>query len=240
MEISSTDVQNSFGTYLKFLLFEDVVVTKNGKRIAVIKHYEDETTTASAVSEKAAAYAGETAKITYEDFMKLSEESENRYEFIDGEVYLLASPSFDHQKIIVELLNVMYQWFKGKKCRPLTSPFDVTLQKEDYKNVVQPDIVVICDEENVNEKGRYFGTPSLVVEVLSESTQRKDMLKKLNLYIYSGVKEYWIVNPFNKEIYIYYYADCDIKDYKVYKGFDTAQSIAFPGLGANLVEVFHT
>jgi Uma2 family endonuclease len=57
----------------------------------------------------------------------------------------------------------------GKKCKPVTAPFDVTLFKDDNKNIVQPDIAVVCDPEKVDDHGRYYGTPSLVVEVLSES-----------------------------------------------------------------------
>lgn len=238
MEVPSTEVQNNFGQYLKFAQYEDVIVTRNGKRIAVIKSCEETGPKPSFIAESVTVYGSEQVKISYEDFIKLSEASENRYEYIDGEVYLLASPSYNHQRIIVELLSIMYQWFKGKKCRPLTAPFDVTLLKDDNKNVVQPDIVVICDTENVNEKGRYNGTPTLVVEVLSEATRSKDMLKKLNLYIHSGVREYWIVNPFNKEIYIYYYEDQDIKDYRTYKGNDTAQSVMFQGLEVVLDQVF--
>jgi Uma2 family endonuclease len=48
---------------------------------------------------------------------------------------------------------------------------------------VQPDIIVICDSENVNEKRRYMRIPSPVLEVLSETTKHKDMLKNL-IYIY--------------------------------------------------------
>lgn len=238
MEVTSTEVQNNFGQYLKLVQFEEIIVTKNGKSIAVIKAYEKTGQEASSVTEKAEAYGQEKAKISYEDFLKLSEGSEKRYEYIDGEVYLLASPSYAHQMIIMEVLNVMYNWFKGKKCRPLTAPFDVTLLKDDNKNVVQPDILVICDTEQVDEKGRYRGVPTLVVEVLSETTQNKDMLKKLDLYIHSGVREYWIVNPFNKEAYIYFYEDNAIKDFKVYKGSDTVHSIFFEGLEITLDQIF--
>lgn len=239
MEITSTEAQNNFGRYLKLARYEDIIVTKNGKKIAVIKPYEDSNQNASAVAEKAEAYNWRDEKISYEDFLKLTEESENRYEYIDGEVYLLASPSYAHQRIIMEIANSMYQWFKGKKCRPLTAPFDVTLLKDDdNKNVVQPDIIVICDTESIDEKGRYRGVPSLVIEVLSETTKNKDMLKKLDLYAHSGVSEYWIVNPFSNEIYVYYFEDKTITDYKVYKGNEAAQSICFQGLEIPLENVF--
>jgi len=237
MEVPSTEVQNNFGQYMKFAYYEDIIVTRNGKKAVVIKRYEEDygkELKESVIAEKAQTYNFEETKISYEDFIKLTEESDNRYEYIDGEVYLLASPSYNHQSIIVEILNVMYNWFKGGKCKPLTAPFDVILLKEDNKNVVQPDILVICD----NEKGRYRGTPSLVLEVLSETTKHKDMLKKLDLYIHSGVSEYCIINPFSKEVYVYYIEDKAIAEYKVYKGNERAKSIMFKGLDAPLAQIF--
>ena len=154
MEITSTEAQNNFGRYLKLAQFEDIIITKNGKNVVVIKPYEEPGKSAFTVAEGAESYAWQNDHISYEDFLKLTEASENRYEYIDGEVYLLASPSYAHQHIIVEIISVMYNYFKGKKCRPLTAPFDVTLTVDDNKNVVQPDIIVICDTENINEKSR--------------------------------------------------------------------------------------
>jgi len=238
MEITSTEAQNNFGQYLKLAQFEDIIVTKNGKRALIIRPYEEPTAGGSAVAEEAESYDWETEKISYEDFLKLSEESENRYEYIDGEVYLLSSPAYDHQYIIMEISNLFYSYFKGKPCRPLTAPFDVTLTKNKEKNVVQPDIIVICDTENINDKGRYTGTPALVVEVLSESTRKKDMLKKLNLYLCSGIQEYWIVNPVRKEVYTYSFAERDIKEYRVHRADETVDSMAFEGLVAPLAQIF--
>ncbi|MGI6554619.1 MAG: type II toxin-antitoxin system prevent-host-death family antitoxin [Bacillota bacterium] len=238
MEISSTEAQNNFGRYLKLAQFEDIIVTKNGKKAVVIKKYEEPRKSSLTSAEGAETYDWKSEKISYEDFLKLTEESENRYEYIDGEVYLLASPSYDHQNIIMEISNAFYNWFKGKKCRPLTAPFDVTLIKDDNKNVVQPDIIVICDTENINEKGRYTGTPAMVVEVLSESTRQKDMLKKLDLYFHSGIQEYWIVSPFRKEVYTYSFEEKDIKEYLVYKETETAQSMIFEGLEISLRQIF--
>lgn len=238
MEIPSTEAQNNFGRYLKLAWFEDIIITKNGKKTVMIKRYEEPGANASIIAEKAEPYAWEKEKITYEDFLKLSEASDNRYEYIDGEVYLLASPSYEHQRIIVEIVTAMYNFFKGKKCRPLTSPFDVTLTTDDNKNVVQPDIIVICDTENINEKSRYTGTPTLVLEVLSQSTQKKDMLKKLNLYLHAGITEYWIVNPSRKEVYLYCFAELDIKEYLVFQGSESVNSVTFEGLAVPLDQLF--
>lgn len=239
MEITSTEAQNNFGRYLKLAWFEDIIITKNGKKTVVVTRFEEPGKKHNEIiAEKAESYIWDKEKITYEDFLILSESSENRYEYIDGEVYLLASPSYDHQNIIMEIVNIFYNYFKGKPCRPLTSPFDVTLSADNNKNVVQPDIVVICDTENINEKGRYTGVPTLVLEVLSESTHKKDMLKKLNLYLESGIKEYWIVNPLRKEVYLYCFEEREIKEYRVYRQIDDVPSLVFEGLNLPLSQIF--
>jgi Uma2 family endonuclease len=234
MEVTSTEVQNNFGSYLRLAQFEDVVVTRNGSKVAVIKAYKADL----AIAEKAENYPATNEKISFDDFLKLSEASENRYEYIDGEIYLLTSPGYNHQSIVVEVLSTMHSYFKGKKCRPLTAPFDISLTVDGQKNVVQPDILVICDTENINEKSRYTGVPTLVVEVLSETTQKKDMLKKLNLYLHAGIEEYWIVSPLRKEIYFYRFASQDISEYHVYTSNETLQSIVFNDLTLKLEDIF--
>lgn len=238
MEVNSTEAQNNFGRYIKLAQFEDIIVTKNGKKIVVIKRYEEAEKVSPVISEESRAYKTGNQTITFEDFLKLAEGSENRYEYIDGEVYLLASPSFVHQSIVMELSNSLYTFLKGKKCRPLTAPFDVTLVKNGCKNVVQPDIVVICDLENVNEKKIYMGIPTLVVEVLSENTIRKDMIKKLDLYSNSGIQEYWIVNPFQKEVYVYCFNKMDMTGFRTYKGQETVKSVVFEDFNISLDQIF--
>ncbi|NLN64038.1 MAG: type II toxin-antitoxin system Phd/YefM family antitoxin [Clostridiaceae bacterium] len=237
MEITSTEAQNNFGRYLKLAAWEDIIVTKNGKRVVVIKSYNREVGSHS-VSEQANAYQ---RKISYQEFIKLSDTSDNRYEYIDGEVYLMSSPSYDHQRIIVEVLSIMYQWFRGKKCSPLTSPFDVTLHRlgdQDNINIVQPDILIICDTSKINSKGRYTGVPSLVVEVLSESEVNKDMVKKLDLYSESGISEYWIVNPTKQEVYLYHFKDYKVSQYQLCKATDIAESFLFKGLAVPVEHIF--
>lgn len=240
MEITSTEAQNNFGRYIKLAAYEDIIVTKNGKKAVIIKSY-DRVEEKLSVSERADAYYNKSPKITYEEFIVLTESSDNRYEYINGEVFLLASPSYAHQRIITEIMHCLYPWFKDKKCKPLTAPFDVTLLRNDEdrcKNVVQPDILVICDTDKINEKGRYTGTPTLLVEVLSESTRSKDMLKKLDLYASSGILEYWIVDPFKKELYLYRFKDFSINEYQAFKQPEVVKSIVFKGLEIPLEQVF--
>ena len=238
MKVSSTEVQNNFGKYLKYVeLNEEIIITKKGREVAKIARYNDD----AAVMEGLAEYKTTGGWVTYEEFLELVEASEQRYELIDGVVYNLAAPTYTHQHIVHEIHGSLYNWFKGKNCIPLTSPFDVTLIKsKENICVVQPDIIVICDKENINKKGKYKGVPTLAIEVLSPSTRSKDMLKKLDLYKQCGVKEYWIVDSQNAQIFVYSLENNDISNSKVYrKGADSnVVSDHFKGLQVSLNDIF--
>ena len=238
MRVSSTEVQNSFGKYLKYVeLNEEIIVTKKGRDVARILRCEDN----DSIMEDAAEYKTSGGWVTYEEYIELVEASEQRFELIDGVVYNLAAPSYAHQHIIHEIHGAFYNWFKNKKCIPLTSPFDVTILKsKENICVVQPDIIVICDRENVDKNGKYKGNPTLLIEVLSPSTRSKDMLKKLDLYKQCGVKEYWIVEPQNTQIYVYSLENNDISNSKAYrKGADDyVKSDYFEGLQVSMNDMF--
>jgi Uma2 family endonuclease len=238
MVISTTDIQNNFGKYLKLAAYEDVIITKNGKKAARLSVFKEEEE-GWGLRETEQEYAGERIRVSYEGFLKLTAKSEHRYELIDGEVYFLASPLYPHQKAVREILGEFANWFRDKKCEPLTAPFDVTLRKSE-KNicVVQPDILVICDKEKIDSKGKYTGVPSLVVEVLSESTSSKDNITKLNLYMSTGVKEYWLVNTEDREIYLYVFESKNIKRMISFRGADRVESVHFNGLSVDLQRVF--
>jgi prevent-host-death family protein len=242
MRINTTDMQNAFGKYLSLVEKEDIIITKNGKSVAKLIRYNEPD--CFPVYEESLKYQS-TKRISYEEYMELVDSSDQRYELIDGEIYLLASPSFTHQVVVNEISGHFYNYFKGKPCQSLTSPFDVRLfgyatKFEEDPNIVQPDVMVICDEDKVNEKNKYEGIPTLVVEVLSPSTKGKDMAKKLNLYMKSGVLEYWIVNPENKSILQYSFSqDKDIESLRSVNGDDTIQSIEFRGLEILLKDIFN-
>lgn len=240
MRVPSTEVQNNFGKYLKYAeVNEEIIVTKNGKDIARILPCDDPQK--SLVAEGAAEYQTREGRVSYEEFLELTEASEQRFELIDGTIYNLAAPSYEHQYAVQEIFGTFYNWFKNKECIPLTSPFDVTLFKaENNICVVQPDIIVICDRDNMDKKGKYKGVPTLVVEVLSISTRSKDILKKLELYQQCGVKEYWMVDPKNNLVNVYIFDKNEITDNLAFHkdAHEHAESAYFSGLKVVLMDVF--
>ncbi len=122
----------------------------------------------------------------------------------------------------------------------MLAPYDITLKRnKENINVVQPDLMVICDlDENLNEKDYYTGVPSLMIEILSESSRGKDAVKKLDLYMSTGVKEYWIVNLFNKEINVFLFDNYDVVKSSTYKNNEKVVSFLFEGLEVDLESIF--
>jgi Uma2 family endonuclease len=119
------------------------------------------------------------------------------------------APSRIHQEIVIELAYQLKNYIKlnNGPCKVYTAPFDVVLKNDDEdaghsKNIVQPDISVICDKNKLTDKG-CTGSPDMIVEIISPSNSRDDYIKKLNLYEQFKVREYWIVNPINKSILVY-------------------------------------
>jgi len=173
--------------------------------------------------------------------MEISEKSNSRVEFINGVICLMDSPNVNHQEILGNLYVLFKQYFKGKECKPFLAPFDVHFRKIDIDvpDVMQPDLLVICDfEGNINEKKKYMGTPTLALEILSESTRSKDMVYKLNTYLISGVGEYWIIDPKSQNILVYVFNDHQIDQFNQYRIGDIATSGVFEGLDVGVTDLF--
>jgi len=241
MRVNSTDLQNAFGKYLALVEKEDIIVVKNGKSVAKLCHYSEQDFVL--VHEESKSYKITRKKVSYEEYITLVNSSDQRYELIDGEVYLQASPSFNHQIVVSEIAWHFYNFFRESPCRSLTA-LDVRLfgyatKFEEDPNVVQPDLIVICDEQNVNSDGRYEGVPTLVVEVLSPSTKSKDMVVKLNLYMKSGVLEYWVADLESRCIFQYSFAgERQIKGLVILREGELVRSTAFAGLEIAVRDIF--
>ena len=136
-----------------------------------------------------------------EDYYELGENV--RAELIDGQFYDMAAPSIIHQEILSRLHAIIYNYIDAKKgsCRVYPAPFAVKLF-DDAKNIVEPDISVICDPSKLTDRG-CSGAPDWIIEIASPTNPRHDYITKLNLYSNAGVREYWIVDPKYKKIYVY-------------------------------------
>jgi Uma2 family endonuclease len=241
MKVSATDMKNYFGKYLKKCKEEAIFITKNDRVVAKLSHFEDPSDKYLMVREGSAAYTYSGKRVTYEEFLKIIEDNEERYEYIDGVVYLLTSPGMTHQIIHSNIASILLNWFSGKHCRVFSAPFDVTLagEKPEDKNVVQPDLLVSCDYyEHRDEKDRYTGIPAMVIEILSPQSRSHDHVRKLNVYLLGGVSEYWIVDPKERKIIQYHFVKKDLSEMITYSHPDVVKSLHFKGLEVATDDIF--
>lgn len=188
------------------------------------------------------ALSAEKTSYTFADFLLWDEG--DRIEIINGETFLMATPSRIHQKIAGELFRQIANFLEGKQCEVYSAPFSVRLFEKDgddpkkVDTVVEPDISVICDRSKLDQRG-CKGAPDLVIEVLSPSSQRHDQLVKLNLYQRAGVLEYWIVDPENRTVRVMIQSgDGILQPYEVYRQEDIAKVNVLEGCFIELGKVF--
>jgi Uma2 family endonuclease len=187
-----------------------------------------------------------TASYSYSDY--LTWQFTETVELIKGKIQLMSpAPNVKHQRISWYLSGALFNYFSSKPCSAFSAPFDVRLYdrnksllaNKEITTVVQPDICVICDRNKLDEQG-CNGAPDWIIEILSKNTAKKDTKTKHALYAESGVKEYWLIFPYEEVINQFVLND-DTQQYQLtnsYAGDEVATPHLFPDLAIDLSALF--
>jgi len=158
-----------------------------------------------------------------------------RWEIVGGEAYAMSpAPAVRHQIVQAQLVRRLGEFLDGKPCVAIPAPTDVKLSDMD---VVQPDVLVVCERKKIKAT-HIEGAPTLVIEILSDSTEAHDRGAKMRLYAAHGVPEVWLVTPYPSMIEVY---RLDGKTYRLVAAYtppDTLKSPGFPKLKLKLKDVF--
>ena len=131
-------------------------------------------------------------------------EDGNRYELIEGELFVSRAPSLIHQEAVTNLLFAFTVYLREKPTGSVWPGPGVVFS--DFSGVI-PDVVYVSSERRreIARGGRISGAPDLIVEVLSPGpeNERRDRQAKRQLYRKYGVKGYWVVDPSKLAIQIY-------------------------------------
>ena len=150
------------------------------------------------------------AGLTYEDLVNLPEDGK-RYEILDGDLVVTASPITRHQRVLRKLFSALDHWVQGQDLGELFfAPIDVLLDR--YAIVV----------------------PDLLVEILSPSTAERDRDTKARLYARFGVDHYWIVDADSEELQVYIRDGASYRAPAVYRGRAIAYAPPFPEFALDL------
>lgn len=172
-------------------------------------------------------------RYTYSEYLTWNDG--NRCEIIDGEIWdMTPAPLLKHQRISRNLFYRLTAFLEGKTCETFDAPTDVVL---DGENVVQPDILVVCDRSKLTD-ACIMGAPELIVEILSPSTGLKDRREKKSLYERFGVREYILVDPANEIVERFTLTDGIYGSPDVFGWNESMRLALFPELELNLWEIF--
>lgn len=172
---------------------------------------------------------------TYEDYLKTSDDE--RYELIDAELIMNPSPVTYHQWISRKIEFELEKFVEEKTLGYVFyAPLDVYF---DDTNLLQPDILFIAKNrlDIIGEKN-IQGAPDITIEILSEATAYRDLVKKKKIYAKFGVKEYWIVDPVEKTIDLYTLKETVFALMKSFAKNETLESTLLNGFTMNLEKVF--
>lgn len=136
-------------------------------------------------------FSGETVNPRYDTMIALEsllDETDDMsiHQLICGEVYR-------------QIANFLMEW-EGRGIS-FVAPLDVQLDCNE-KTTVQPDVMILCDKDKI-KRGRIIGAPDFILEVTSFFAGKEDYAIKANKYMDAGVREYWIVNPYQKQLTVY-------------------------------------
>ncbi|MGI9037072.1 MAG: Uma2 family endonuclease [Pyrinomonadaceae bacterium] len=126
---------------------------------------------------------------TAQDYLEIDRESDERYEFLDGEIYAMAGESGAHGDICMNLAVMIGNQLRGTKCRGRIKDTKVRsgmfpVKRPAVKGMISyPDLVVICGEPEYHDDFRdVVLNPQIIIEVLSESTEAFDRSEKFHRY----------------------------------------------------------
>jgi Uma2 family endonuclease len=118
--------------------------------------------------------------LTPEDYLAAERRNEYKSEYIDGEMVAMTGASRRHSIIAINIAAEVHRQLRGRPCEAYISEMRVRIPKRGY---VYPDLVVVCGEPRLEDD--HFDTllnPTVIIEILSESTERYDRTKQFTFY----------------------------------------------------------
>ena len=174
--------------------------------------------------------------LTYDDYCALPNDR-NRYEILDGEISVTPAPATKHQIALGNLYRILSNHVVGHRMgRLLLAPTDLILAAT---TVVQPDLIFIANDRSqvVTQRG-VEGAPTLVVEILSPTTQANDRQTKAQLYAKYIVPHYWLIDPDKETLEAYALTGAQYNLVSQAQSGDLFTPAVFPGLSSQISDLW--
>jgi Uma2 family endonuclease len=175
-------------------------------------------------------------RVTFAELQEWPDDG-RRYELYDGEVIVVPSPFFRHQRVAMHVEGILFDYERATGGFVVHAPLDIVFSEH---NVVQPDVVFFRKERRhlIQDWEVTRAAPDLAVEVLSRSTEVRDRGRKMQLFARFGVPEYWIVDPVKNVFEVHVLRGLAYEPVGAYDEQREIQSPTLPGLSFPAVRVF--
>src|SRR6266446_8551879 len=177
--------------------------------------------------------------LTVADLDAFPDDDGNRYELIEGELFVSRAPGIPHQRVLQNLQLEFGLYLK-------TNPIGILVPGagaifSDYDAVI-PDLAFVCNErwDQVVTGEKFTGAIDLVIEILSAGTQnrQRDLSAKRELYGKYGVKGYWIVDSQNQSVLIFRLREQTLEEIVTLVGDQELASPLLPGFQLKASVIF--
>ena len=175
-------------------------------------------------------------KLTYADYLQTSDDA--RYELIDGELVLMPSPRIIHQILLLKLASLLDAFVEENFIgRVLIAACDVYFSDT---VILQPDILFVSNARaHIITEANVQGAPDLVVEIISPSDPNRDRVRKRRIYERHRVGEYWLVDPYARNITVLLLGDDGYETAGIYGVGDTLTSPTLRGFALDVSDLFN-
>jgi Uma2 family endonuclease len=142
--------------------------------------------------------------LTPEEYLAMEETAEYKSEYYRGEIFAFAGGSANHNQIIINLIAYLAHNMQNRNCRLFTNDMKVWIEEKDL--FTYPDVIVVCGKaEFYPDRDDTITNPMVIIEVLSESTENYDRVKKFGFYrSIPTFQEYILVNQYRVHIEHFY------------------------------------
>ena len=178
----------------------------------------------------------ESSLLNYHDYFLLPDDGK-QYELIEGELFMTPPPGFSHQNSVAKLTWILIQYLNKNPIGVVVcAPFAVVLSDI---HVVEPDLVYVSNaKKNLIKERGVFGSPDLVVEVLSKGNKKMDRTRKFKLYAQFKVPHCWIVDPMEKTMELHELKKEEYQLTAKKRGNEIIKPALFSGLEFSLKELW--
>lgn len=178
-------------------------------------------------------------RLTLSEYLLRENAAAFKSEFYRGEIFAMAGASPRHNSVVTKLIIGLGNRLLGKPCRPFTSDQRVRIPTSGL--VTYPDVAVVCGPLEMDTEDRIaINNPSVILEVLSKSTESYDRGKKFDLYReLKSLREYILVSQDEPHVERFVRQDDGTWLLTVFKGVDAVLDLPTVGCSLPLAEIYN-